>query len=117
MLRWFLDTLGIDVEIRSAGDWNFQGEKSDLVLNMCIQLKAKNYIFGSEGINYADISRFTNSLIKVHFQKYKHPTYPQLDEKFTPNLSIVDLLFNCGPESLDILMSNNLTKKDILKAR
>ena len=25
MLRWFLDTLGINVKIRSAGEWDFQG--------------------------------------------------------------------------------------------
>ena len=30
------------------------GKKSDLVLDMCKKLKAKKYIFGSQGKNYAN---------------------------------------------------------------
>ncbi|RKY62206.1 MAG: hypothetical protein DRP99_05910, partial [Candidatus Latescibacterota bacterium] len=43
--------------------------------------------------------------IEVVFQEYEHPVYPQLYGDFVPNLSVVDLLFNCGPESLPIIRS------------
>lgn len=115
MLKWFVDTLGIDVQIHSAGEWDFKGLKSDLVLNMCQQLKADDYIFGAEGQSYADLESFKQAGIKVHFQQYNHPTYQQMHGEFISHLSIVDLLFNCGDSSLDILMSDNITKSEILK--
>jgi hypothetical protein len=46
---------------------------------------------------------FENADIEVRFHDYQHPMYTQLFEKFVPYMSIVDLLFNEGPKSLDIL--------------
>lgn len=114
MLRWFLDTLGIPVPVRSAGEWNFQGEKSDLVLDMCKQAGASQYIFGALGRDYADVPSFEAAGVKPLFQDYHHPVYPQLHGEFVSHLGIVDLLFNCGDESRDILMSGNLSRADIL---
>ena len=113
MLQWFLDTLNIDVPIRRADDWTFRGLKSDHVLDMSRQTGADTYIFGSQGRGYADVPAFSKAGIEVVFQDYRHPQYPQFHGAFEPYMSVVDLLFNCGPDSLDILMSGNLTKVDI----
>lgn len=113
MLRWFLDTLGIRVPVRSAGEWQFRGEKSDLVLDMCRQVGARQYIFGAQGRDYADVSAFRAAGIRVHFQDYRHPEYPQLHGPFLSHLSIVDLLFHCGDESRDILLAGNITRGDL----
>ena len=114
MLKRFLEILGIKVPIRSAADWNFNGEKSGLVLNMCQQLGAKNYIFGALGRDYADIEAFKAAQITPHFQKYEHPVYPQLHGDFLPYMSILDLLFNCGDQSKEVLLSGNITKEELL---
>jgi hypothetical protein len=105
LLRWFLGTLGIDVDFAQASDHDFQGAKSDLVLDMCRTLGASRYIFGALGRDYADVEAFTAAGVEVVFQEYRHPTYPQLHGEFESHLSIVDLLFNCGPDSYEILMS------------
>jgi len=49
----------------------------------------------------------------VYFQNYKHAEYPQLFGGFESHLSIVDLLFNCASNSLEILMSDNITREEI----
>lgn len=116
MLAWFLDTLGIKVPVCSAGEWHFQGEKSALVLDMCRQVGASQYIFGAQGRDYADLAAFTEAGVKAHFQDYRHPAYPQLHGAFEPYLSIVDLLFNCGDASRDILLSGNLTRAELKDA-
>lgn len=113
MLRWFLDTLGIAVPVRSAGEWNLQGEKSDLVLDMCKQVGARQYIFGALGRDYADVPTFEAAGVTPMFQDYHHPVYPQLHGDFVSHLGVVDLLFNCGDESRDILLSGNLSRSDI----
>lgn len=110
MLRWFLDTLGLRVEFRSASDFDFQGEKSSLVLDMCRQLGAETYIFGALGRAYANLKEFEEASVRVVFQNYLHPEYLQQFGPFISNLSILDLLFNCGDASLEILMSKNITK-------
>lgn len=115
MLKWFLDTLGLPVPVRSAGEWNFQGQKSDLVLDMCRQVGASSYIFGALGKDYADVPSFEREGIQVVFQDYAHPVYPQLHGEFVSHLSVVDLLFNCGDESRDRLMSGNLTREELLE--
>ena len=87
---------------------DFQGNKSELVLDMCKKLGATSYIFGAQGRNYADVDSFLDCGIKVYFQDYKHPVYPQLHGDFEPYMSVIDLLFNVGPESFDVLMSGNI---------
>jgi WbqC-like protein family len=104
MLRWFLDTLGIDVAFERASDHDFRGAKSELVLDMCRTLGAERYVFGAHGRDYADVDAFAAAGIEVVFQDYRHPVYPQLHGDFEPYLSIVDLLFNCGDASLEILL-------------
>ena len=115
MLRWFLDTLKIDVLIKSAGEYDFRGSKSNLVLDMCKQLSADAYVFGKLGEEYADIDSFESNNIKVIFQDYIYPEYSQKFGGFESNLSIVDLLFNMGDSSFDTLMSVNISKTKLLE--
>ena len=115
MLKWFLRELGIKTQFLKASEYTFQGTKSDLVLDMCKQLKTDVYIFGTLGKDYTNVRDFENNNIKIIFQDYKHPIYNQLHSEFKENISIIDLLFNCGPDSYNILMSNNISQKDLLK--
>ena len=108
ILNFILEDLNIDISVVKLSELKVNGQKSDLVLNMCKYLKAKIYIFGGEGKNYANEQKFIESGVKPYFQKYKHPVYKQLHGKFEPNLSIIDLLFNAGPKSYDIMMSGNI---------
>ena len=114
MLKWFLQTLGINVPVERAGEYNFEGSKSALVLDMCLKLGAEIYIFGALGRDYVDVDAFLKAGVQPIFQSYRHPVYKQLHGDFLPYMSIIDLLFNEGPNSLDILMSGNINKDDVL---
>ena len=48
---------------------------------------------------------FEKENIKVEFLEYNHPRYPQLFGEFIPDLSVIDCLFNCGPNSSKILFN------------
>lgn len=113
MLRYLLQELGIAVPVESAGRYDFQGEKSDLVLDMCRQLGATAFIFGALGRDYADVASFEKVGVRAIFQEYAHPVYPQLHKPFVSHLSVFDLLFNCGPDSLDIIMSCNVSRAEV----
>jgi hypothetical protein len=112
-LFYSLDSLGLKPKITYAHEQNFEGTKSDLVLDMCKKLEANLYIFGKLGKDYANNGSFKKAGVKLYFQDYNHPVYPQLHGKFEPYCSIIDLLFNCGKDSLSILMSGNISKDDL----
>ena len=114
LLIFALESLKIKTKIIKASDYNFNGVKSDLVLDMCIQLKADIYIFGEQGRNYADIDKFNSKGITPYFQSYNHPIYIQRNKSFEPFMSFIDLLFNHGDNSLEILMSGNISREDVI---
>jgi hypothetical protein len=114
ILRFSLEALGIDRPVVKASDYEFSGKKSDLVLDMCIKLGADTYIFGAQGGSYADRDSFSRNGIKIYFQDYHHPVYHQLHKDFEPYMSVIDLIFNEGPDSLQILLAGNPTSmKDV----
>jgi len=107
MLEMFLRLLSIDVPVVRATDFSFVGQKSDLVLDMCKKLGATDYVFGAQGRDYADVESFTQSGVRTFFQDYNHPVYPQINGPFVPYMSILDLLFNVGPSSRQVMLSGN----------
>ena len=115
VLRYFLNILGIDVEILYGHDLGLEGEKSDLVTDMCKKLKADIYVFGALGRNYAKVEEFRSHGIEPMFQEYVHPVYPQMFGSFEPFLSVIDLLFNCGDASSEIIKRGNLTQEELVR--
>jgi hypothetical protein len=118
ILIFLMGTFGIKVELRHASLENFQGKKSDLVFDMCKKLGADLFIFGALGRNYAKVDDFEAAGIQVYFQDYQHPVYDQLHPSvlhgpFLSHLSAIDLLFNHGDRSLEILMSGNISKPEL----
>lgn len=115
LLKYLFKELRINVEFIKASDLHFEGKKSDRILDMCNQLKADVYIFGEGGEKYADKAMFQEKGMKIYFQKYRHPEYPQLYGNFVPNLSVLDLLFCYGEKSADILKADNPGKEHLIK--
>ena len=108
MLLLLFNILEIKVPVIRAKNYNFIGSKSELVLDMCKKLGASKYIFGRMGQSYACEESFARNKIELIFQEYKHPIYRQLYGKFIANMSVLDLLFNEGRNSLNKIMYGNL---------
>ena len=79
----------------------------DRLIQICNLYGAETFYEGSSGKNYIDEKKFSDHGIKVEYQNYRHPVYRQLYGDFVPYLSAIDLLFNHGPESLEILTGQN----------
>jgi hypothetical protein len=113
IFKYFLRCFEIEIPIVTLTELNLTGQKSELVLNMCKKGDANIYIFGSEGKNYADQEMFKEAGVLPVFQEYMDPVYQQLHGDFEPKLSALDLLMNCGPESFQILSTNNIKQTDL----
>ena len=102
-LMCFIDYLEIKTPLYFSKDYIFQQKKSDLVLEICQKFKATTYLSGPFGRDYLDLKKFSDLGIQVIFDDYKHPEYPQNSDKFQPHLSTLDLIANCGKNSLKVL--------------
>lgn len=102
---YLLEAFGIRTPLRYSAQMPVSGRKDELVLELCRQVGAKTYLSGALGRNYLREELFRAAGIAVKYQDYHHPTYPQArGGAFQPYMAAIDLLFNCGPESLGILL-------------
>ena len=95
-LTFWLEHLGISTRVMRLRDLPVDGKKSDLVLNLCRHFEADHYISGALGRGYLNLESFSAAAITVEFQDFVHPTYPQLNGEFLPNLAVVDAVMNIG---------------------
>ncbi|HJP18091.1 MAG TPA: WbqC family protein [Nitrospinota bacterium] len=85
---------------------NFKsGDATDRIIFYCNEFGANTFYEGKAGKNYVNEEKFAEESIKLEYQNYQHPVYPQTGDDFISHLSAVDLLFNCGEKSLDILLN------------
>lgn len=72
--------------------------KTELIVTLCRYFSADCYLSGHGGYAYNQPELFEKNGLKLEYLNYQPTTYPQLWGSFIPNLSIVDMLFNCGPD-------------------
>jgi len=103
LIIFFLEALSVKKNVILASDLNCSGKKGNLMLDICKRVGAKTYVSGISGREYLNIEDFKKSSIEVIFQEFHHPVYNQCHKPFIPCMSIIDLLFNHGDKSLDII--------------
>jgi hypothetical protein len=86
-----------------ASKLSLREDPTDRLIDICLSLGGDTYLSGQAGLNYMHLERFKENGIKVLVQDFKHPEYPQCYGDFITHLSVVDLLFNYGSDSLQIL--------------
>jgi hypothetical protein len=104
--QYFLSALSIGAQVIHSSALNVTGAKSELVLNLCKEVGATEYISGPFGIDYLDLASFERAGIRVTFQDYLHPVYEQCQGGFESHMSVLDLLLNCGPDSRRIFQNH-----------
>jgi len=103
LIVWLSRELGIRTPIMLSSDLGIPGANVQRLVDIIHALGGTHFYEGSAGRNYIETEFFANAGISITFQDYQHPNYQQLYKDFVPNLSVIDLLFNCGSESLKIL--------------
>lgn len=105
MTGYILRKLQIEGQIFYSSQMKSRTTKSQLILDLCQEVGATEYISGPFGRDYLDREAFKQAGIKVWFHDYAHPVYTQAFEGFEPYMSALDLIMNHGPDSRNILES------------
>ena len=96
--------LGILTPVYIASELStFPEDPDERLVAIAHFLGADTYLAGSGGHDYMNPTIYEEAGIRVIFQDYQHPAYNQLFGLYEPYLSVIDLIFNHGPDSLTIL--------------
>lgn len=88
--------MNLDVDLKST----------EALVAMMQHIGADTYLSGPGARDYLDETQFERVGVKVAWQEFHHPTYPQLwGGDFVPNLSIIDALFMLGFDEVKKLLT------------
>ena len=113
LIYFIVQELGIKTRIVLSSEMGFEKRlkqkknmtdvKSERIIFFMKELAGDEFFEGAAGENYINRKLLEEEGIEIIFQNYRHPVYPQQFGEFISHLSVIDLLFNCGEKSLDIL--------------
>lgn len=88
------------VKFFRSSDYELRGTRQERLLGLLKKVGATHYISGPSGANYIEPEVFVSHGVTLEYIDYsKYPVYPQLYPPFSHGVSILDLIFNCGPNS------------------
>jgi len=99
-----LQILEIDTSVLIASAENISGKSTNLILDICKKTNSNAYLHGKHAKDYVEFDVLTKAGITNLIQEFSSMEYPQRHECFMPNLSIIDILFNCGYSSMSLLL-------------
>lgn len=103
--------LGIKTEFVNSKDLNTSGAKDDKLIEICKKLNCDYYLSGPAAKNYIVNEKFKNNSIELEYMEYEYPNYKQVFDPFNHNVTILDLIFNCG-ENAPYYIWGGETKKE-----
>lgn len=102
------DMLGIRRRFYCSSELGIAGDRVSRLVSICKKFKGDQYISGPSARDYIKSDgEFAKNGIKLEFHNYDYPKYEQLHGDFTPQVSIIDLLFNCGETSANYIWNKN----------
>ncbi len=92
--------LGLKATFADSRSYPLQGQKLDRLLDLVTQTRAATYLSGPAARDYIEPERFAALDINLRWQNYSgYPEYAQRFPPFEHGVSILDLLFNAGPDA------------------
>jgi hypothetical protein len=100
LLEAVCEELGITTPLRWSSEYEAPGEGSARVLALCLEVGATRYLSGPRGRDYIDEAAFADAGVEIEYVDYDgYPEYPQLHPPFDHHVTVLDLLFNVGPDA------------------
>lgn len=103
VIQYLCRHLRIETRIEFLSDLAIESTGSRRLVEICLKLGADRFLAQAPAGKFLEPSLFKTAGIELVFFQPPSLVYPQLWGDFLPNLSALDLLFNCGPKAHDIL--------------
>lgn len=100
--------LSLKTEVIMESELGVKGSGTERLVNACLAVGADTYVSGPGGKGYMDESLFEAGGVALEYQRYRPRPYRQrFSDGFVPDLSIVDMLFNMGPGSRELIFDGS----------
>lgn len=100
--------LGITTKIRWSSEFELVDGQTEKLIGICKQCNADVYLSGPAAKDYFDEKLAKQENIKIEWMNYDgYKEYTQLSALFEHGVSILDLIFNEGPNSTKFMRSFN----------
>ncbi|HWX15401.1 MAG TPA: WbqC family protein [Chthoniobacterales bacterium] len=98
--------LGISTTISWSMEYNMIGDKTERLVHLCQHAAATKYLSGPAAKAYLNEDLFRNEGIDVSYMDYSgYHEYTQLYPPFQSQVSVIDLIFNEGPDATRYMKS------------
>ena len=105
-IREVCEIIGIGTPITWSRDYRLVDGKIERLVDLCRQAGADEYLSGPAARDYIHEEPFSDAGITLTYMDYSgYPEYRQLYPPFEHRVSILDLIFNEGPEARRYLKS------------
>ena len=100
------EILGIKTKLSWSMDYRLLEGKTERLVDLCKQAGATEYLSGPTAKGYIEEELFRNEGITLRYMDYSgYPEYSQLFPPFEHHVSIIDLIFNEGPNATKYMKS------------
>jgi hypothetical protein len=104
IIELVMSIIEIKKNILYSSDLMVDGRREARLINICKAVGASEYVSPVGAKSYLESGKcFSDNNLGFEYFEYQHPKYSQLSNDFISNMSIVDLIFNEGKKSIDIL--------------
>lgn len=107
LCKWVMKKLDIKTPTCLSSEFQVQGAKTDRLLEILKKTGATCYLSGPLAKHYLDPRQFMEHEIHLEYKTYDYPPYPQLWGDFVGEVTVLDLLFNVGPDARQYLKSQS----------
>jgi hypothetical protein len=104
IIGYILDYLKIETRMVLMSELDVSGKGQSLIIDICKSLGATRFLVQSSASAYYDPAQFESEGLELVSFKKPDFVYPQLWGDFIANLSVLDMLFTCGPKARDIIV-------------
>jgi hypothetical protein len=105
LCSWLMRQLFIDTKLMSSTGLECEGQKTERLIDLLKKVGATHYLSGPSAMDYIETDQFISNGIGLAYKSYDYADYPQLHGKFEGAVSVLDLLFNTGPNARKFLKS------------
>jgi hypothetical protein len=108
--KWIMQVLKIRTPICMSRELALSGKKSERLIDLLTKVRGTTYVSGPSASAYLDLDLFRRHGIRVEYKSYDYPEYSQTQRGFSPAVSVLDLLFNTGPEARSYMKSSAINQ-------
>jgi hypothetical protein len=98
--------LAIETKLSSSTDYEASGARTPRLVSLCRAAGATAYLSGPSARAYIEANLFEEAGIELEYMDYSgYAEYPQLYPPFDHAVTVLDLLFNTGPDATRFMKS------------